>query len=980
MMARLPKSPMQHITHDSEVLFFYRGKPMKGLAGDTVATALYANGVRIFSRSMKYHRPRGLYNLDGFSSHCLMTVNGEPNVRGCRTPLREGMSVVPQNVLGTPEWDLMSIMQVFSFAMPAGFYYKVFHKPDWIWPSAQNMIRRAAGLGRIDPEMPDGVYENRFLSAEVCVIGGGPAGMQAALTAAKAGVRVILIEMRDHLGGALDYRRAPVGSGVPAHRYAAGLAEEVRACGNIQVFLNAAATSIYQSNQVTVVQRGGPGDAFREAYLEIRARSVVIATGAIERPLLFENNDLPGIMQASCAHQLAHTYGLKPGNRAVLSGAHDGMLELTCDLADLGVEVAAVADARSGGLDESLVARLRDRSIPFHPGYSAAKAHGFRSVSGATLKPLGSGQLSVKVDADLLVASAGQSPLFQLLHVAGAKMAYDNAAGAYLPVQMPPAVHAAGRVLGVESTDACLAQGRVAGCSALLDVGVDASGELRDARDQLASLPGSKASPQALLPHGARRKCFVCFDEDVTVDQVARAMGEGYDQVELVKRYTTVGTGPSQSALSGVNLALLVAGIKGLAPGEVMPTTIRPPVVPTSLATLAGRRHGSSKRTPLHDGQVGLGGTLKLAGVWERARYFSDAAARSEVESVRTNVGFIDVSTLGKFKLFGPDALKLLNRVYAGNMDTVREGRLKYAAMCSEQGVIIDDGVVTRLGENEYYFTTSTLRAGSTGEWLSFHSREEGWQAYLVNLTDALAAVNLAGPRSRDVLARVTESDCSDTAFPYMGFRRMRLCGSVEGFVMRVGFVGELSYEIHLPASRGAALQEAILEAGKDFGIAPFGLEAQSVLRLEKGHVILGTDTDNHSTLHDIGLGWVWDRSKTRAKTVGAPALRFTEAQTHRQKLVGFMMDNPGETPSDGSVVVVGSTVKGRVTSSRYSPTLRQSIGLALVDPDLAVMGGSLDFYTDGKLNQGAVPEIRTVRGRIVPTPFYDPRGERLKS
>lgn len=981
MMARLPKSPTQRITRDREMLFTYRGKPMKGLAGDTIATALYANGVRIFSRSMKYHRPRGLYNLDGLSSHCLMTVDGEPNIRGCRTPLRDGMAVTPQNVLGTPEWDLMSVMQLLGFAMPAGFYYKVLHKPSWVWPYAQEVIRRAAGLGRIDPDKPDAIYENRFLNAEVCVIGGGPAGMEAALAAAKGGVRVILIERSAHLGGSFDYRLIPVVPAIPAYRYAARLAEEVKACENIQVFCSTAATAIYQSNQVTAVQQGGLADHFRETYLEIRARSVVVSTGATERPLLFENNDLPGIMQAGCAHQLIHTYGLKPGDRAILSGAHDGMLELACDLAGVGVEVAAVADARASGFDEALAARVRQLSIPFYPGYAVSKAHGFRRVKGVTLKPLASGRDVRRLSADLLVASAGEAPLSQLLQVAGARMAYNAGCAKFLPMRLPQGVYAAGRVMGVENVSTILAQGRVAGLAALAGAGVDVEEPLREAREVAASLPGPPPGLAKLKPHPGSHKCFVCFDEDVTIDQVEGAMGEGYDQVELVKRYTTVGTGPSQSYLSGVNLPLLVAENKGLAAGEVMPTTVRPPVVPTSLAALAGRRHASSKRTPLHDGQKALGGTLKLAGVWERARYFGEETARAEIERVRNGVGFIDVSTLGKFLLKGPDALKVLNRVYVGNMGRVREGRLTYSAMCNEQGIIIDDGVVTKTGENEYYFTTSSLRAGNTAEWVAFHTKEEDWQYALANLTDALAAINLAGPRSRQVLAKLTDADCSNAAFPYMGFRRMKLCGTIDASVMRVGFVGELSFEIHFPASYGEALQGAILEAGKELGIGPFGLEAQSVLRLEKGHVILGTDTDNHSTLHDIGMGWAWDRSKTDAGTVGAPALRFTESQTHRQKLVAFIMDSTSETPSDGSIVVAGGVVKGRVTSSRTSETLGQSIGLALVDPDLAVMGGALDFYTDSRLvgKKQEVPEVRTVRGTIVRAPFYDPEGVRLK-
>ncbi|MHC1729680.1 MAG: 2Fe-2S iron-sulfur cluster-binding protein [Syntrophobacteraceae bacterium] len=978
MMARLPEAPTQRIDRDREIAFTYKGKPMKGFVGDTIATALYANGVRIFSRSMKYHRPRGLYNLDGYSSNCLMGVDGEPNVRACRTPLRQGMAVKPQNVLGTPEWDLMSVMQWFGFAMPAGFYYKVFHKPAWLWRFVEPVIRRAAGFGSVDPEMPDGIYENRYLNAEVCVIGGGPAGMRAALEAAKAGVRVLLLETNDRLGGALNYRTVPVNGGVPAFRHAAILADEVRAFENIRVLLSTSATAIYQSNQVTAVQKGGPAEHFRECYYEIRAKSIVAATGAIERPLIFQNNDMPGIMQGSCALQLARTYGVKPGSRAVFSGFHDGMLEVAADLAELGVEIAAVADGRTGGFDAAAIDRLKRLGIPFYPGYAVARACGFRSVSKVALQPVRGGS-ALRFDCDLVVASAGETPLSQILQVAGAQMAYNANSGCFLPVFLPPGIHAAGRVAGHDGVAAIEAQGRLAALSALRDAGVEVSGELKAAGEALESLSEPKQGPGIFQVPGKGHKRFVCFDEDVTVEQVASAMGEGFDQAELVKRYTTAGTGPSQSYLAGQNLPLVVGALKGLEPGAVMPTTVRPPIFPTSMAVLGGRRHAPVKRTPLHDRQKAMGGALRLAGVWERARFFENARAVSEIENVRGNVGFIDVSTLGKFRLFGSDALRLLQRVYAGDMSKVTRGKLKYAAMCNEQGIIIDDGVVTQMDENDYFFTTSSVRAANTGEWLSFHSRGENWQTSLVNLTDAMAGINLAGPRSREVLSQLTDADLSNAALPYMGIRRVKLCGEVEGLVMRVGFVGELSFEVHVPSSYGLTFHDALLEAGKPFGIKPFGMEAQSVLRLEKGHVIIGLETDNHSTLHDIGMSWAWDRQKTDAKTVGAPALRAAEKQAHRQKLVGFMMRNAEETPSDGSIVVAGGEVKGRICSSRYSTTLGKSIGMALVDPELAVMGGALEIYTDGKLVKRGMPPLATVEAEIVPTPFYDPQGLCMK-
>lgn len=977
-MKRLPRTPTQRIDRERELSFFYRGERLKGLLGDTVATALYANGVRVFSRSLKYHRPRGLYNLDGHSAHCLMSVDGEPLVRACTRPLRQGMVVKPQNVIGSAQWDLLGIFQAFHFAMPAGFYYKRFHKPARVWPVAQKALRWLAGVGRIDPDMPGDVYENRHLHGEVCVLGGGAAGMAAALAAARAGLRVILVERKDRLGGCLNYRTLPLGNGLPAYLHGANLVEEVLACDNIRVLLSTAATGIYQSNHVTAVQQGGPGDPFRLCSYEIRAKSVVVASGAIERPLVFHNNDLPGIMQGSCAQQLVRTYGLRPGKRAVISGCHDGLLEAALDLSDVGVQVEAVADARSQGFDAGMADRIQERGVTFLPGHVVTRAKGFRGLREVFLQPVEGGG-GRPYECDVLVAAAGEVPLSQLLEAAGVQMVYDLRGARFLPGELPPRIHGAGRVMGLDRQDAIELQGREAGLLALHDAGRDVSSELEHTRDALMSLAEAKAGWNgAEIPaDGCWR--FVSFDEDVTVDQIQEAMSEGFDQPELLKRFTGAGTGPSQSYLSGQNLALVMAAVAGTEPGSMKPTAVRTPVEPVSLAVLGGREHHGVKRTPLHACQKALGAGFRLAGEWERAGHFGDESGHGEIVNVRNNVGFIDVSTLGKFRVHGPDAQKLLQRVYVGDMAKVAEGRLSYSIMCNEEGVVVDDGVITKLGENDYFFTTSTLRAPYTCEWLDFHSKDESWDAHVVNLTDVLAAINLAGPRSREVLSRLSVEDVSNEAFPFMGFRRLTLCGDMKALIARIGFVGEMCYEIHVPASLGPALHEAIEEAGKSMGIKPFGLEAQSVLRLEKGHVIVVVDTDNHTTLHEIGMSKLWASRLTDEETVGAPVLRFAEKQMHRERLVGFMTERPDETPPDGSVVVAQGEVRGRVCTCRYSPTLETSIGMALVDPRLAAVGGFLEIYRDAVLVKGKIPEKRTTKAKVVSMPFYDPKGERLR-
>ena len=393
---------------------------------------------------------------------------------------------------------------------------------------------------------------------------------------------------------------------------------------------------------------------------------------------------------------------------------------------------------------------------------------------------------------------------------------------------------------------------------------------------------------------------------------------------------------------------------------------------PTLLATYAGSHYDIVKKTPIHEAQEKSGGIFRRVGVWKRARYFSrDFSSRDEIENVRNNVGIIDVSTLGKFRIFGPDALNALQRVYVGDMARIPEGKIKYSVMCNEDGCLIDDGVVVKRGENDYYFTTSTGRASATIEWIRYHTRYERWDFHVVNLTDDFGALNLAGPNARAVLERLAEGDLSQENFPFGGYREFVLGKTVPVRVMRLGFVGELSYEIHMPASFMETVWNLLFDAGGAFRIRPFGLEAQNALRLEKGHIIIGQESEIRATLHDLGLGLLWSRNKPEAKTVGAPALRFTEHQKGRMKLVGFEMENPARPPKDGAIVV-DDAIRGYVFTARYSFTLQKSIGFALVEEQLAELGTRLAIFED---NMG---EDR-LYAEVVPTPFYDPEGQRLK-
>ena len=970
-IGRLPPSPTQRIEPARKLSFTYEGREFTGLSGDTVATALYAGGVRIFSRSIKYHRPRGLYSLDGECSNCLMEIDRLPNVRAETTLLRQGMAVKAQNVAGSADLDLWGIMDKLDWAMPAGFYYRAFHKPYDMWPFFLRRIRQAAGIGRIDPDWEPGPRDQLFLNADVCVVGGGPAGMSAAVAAADYGLRVVLLEARPWLGGFYDWRIREVEPGFPLYKRAGALVAQVAETPNVRIFTHTFVNGLWGDNLVTAFQAGGPDDPFEERYIEIRARSVVVATGSIERPLLFENNERPGVMQVACAHRLARSYGLLPGKAAVFSVGQNLGLEAAADLADLGLRVLCVADCRMEGHDPELVEALSDRNIPFRAGWTASRADGDRIISEVVLTSL-DGANKERFKCDLLVASAGRTPVNGLLSLGQAKMSYDRFTNFFLPEELPPGLHASGRLLGYNDPGSIEASGRLAGVASAIDSGANVYSDYREAQERLARSQGPYRGSKHLLPPGSdgRNKSFICFDEDATVKHIAQACQHGFDTPELAKRFTATGTGPGQGGIPGHNLPLVMAHFRGEEAEAVLPTTIRPPLVPTLMATYAGPKHDVFKRTPLHEVQEKAGGIFRRVGVWKRARYFSeDLSSRSEIANVHHNVGLIDVSTLGKFRIFGPDAYKALERIYTGDMTRVREDRVKYVAMCNEDGCLIDDGVIVKVGENDYYLTTSTGRAGATIEWFRFQTRYDGWEYHMVNQTDAVATVNLAGPKAREVLQRLTDEDVSNEALPFAGCRELRLAGEIRARVMRIGFVGELSYELHVAASQAVSLWNRIMEAGGAFQIKPFGLEAQNVLRLEKGHVIIGQDTEIRTTLHDLGLGFLWHRDKPWAKTVGVPALRFAQAQQGRMKLVGFKMDDPSQTPGDGAIIV-DDVILGYVTTARYSEILGESIGLALVDARMAVPGTRLQIFQEG-LGAYRFP------ARVVPTPFYDPEGRR---
>ncbi len=961
--ARLPAREGEAIDRSRTVTFTFDGRTYTAHPGDTIASALAAAGVKVFSRSFKYHRPRGLLCAAGQCPNCLVQVGDEPNVRACRQPVEAGMRVRHQNAWPSLDADVMSLTRLGDRFMPVGFYYKAFIRPKALWPLYETALRRVAGLGLVDADPSraahGGGHAKEFLHADVAVIGGGPAGMAAAAAAAEQGARVLLLDENPALGGHLRYaaRGGPL---------LAELLAEVQRQPGIDRRTGTTALGWYLDNWIPAVQAG--------RLLKIRARAVVVAMGASEQPLVFDNNDLPGVMLGSAVQRLMHLYGVAPGRRAVVVTANDDGWAVAAELRAAGVAVAAIADEREAAACASPHPAELARDSAIYWQHTVAAARGSRAVQGAVLAPIAGGA-PVSLACDLIVVSVGWAPMLDLLHQAHATVAYDEARGEALagPGGLPPGLFVAGRAAGTHSAETQVAEGRLAGAGAAAFAGLGsapAEGALASVVDRKRAEP-RRTSSRVSVP--GQHKRIVCFCEDVTDKDLATAIAEGYDSLELLKRYSTITMGPCQGKMCAYNATHLCARANGASVQATGATTARQPFVPVALAALAGQPMDPVQVTPIHAWHVAHGAELMLAGLWQRPLHYGDPAA--EVKAVRERVGLIDVSTLGKLGFSGPGVGALLDRLYINRLGELPVGRVRYGVMCNDEGVMLDDGVAARLGDTRWYVTTTTSGASAMFETIQWWM-QSGWGAgvHLTDLAEAYAAFNLAGPQARAVLQSLTAADLSNSAFPYLGVRELEVAG-VPGRVLRIGFTGELSYEIHVPAAFGLHVWEALLAAGAPHGIQPFGVEAQRVLRLEKGHIIISQDTDALTDPLAAGLGWAVKLDKP--DFLGRRSLARLAAAAPRQRLVGFTVAQTGVVPEEGLQIVQRDAagkvgILGRVTSCRYSPTLNETIGLCWLPAELAAQAGAP--ITIRQANGAGFVEARVHHG-----PFYDPKGERLR-
>jgi sarcosine oxidase subunit alpha len=957
-MTRLPRQPGERIDRSRTVTFTFDGRPAEGLEGDTIASALFARGQRTFSRSFKYHRRRGLMCCAGQCPNCLVAVDGAPGVRACIEPVRDGMAVEHMNASPSLERDKMAVTDTLGGPFtPPGFYYKTFIRPRRLWPLYEKFLRHAAGLGKLRARQDEREWrtEYRRRHADVLVVGGGLAGLHAALSAAELGADVVLVDDGPEPGG-----RALVDGRQDRAR---AVAQRVRDAG-VEILTSASALGYFDG--LVAVWQG-------QTLHQVRAQRHVFATGVIEQPLVFAGNDLPGVMLSDGARRLAALYGVRPGTRAVVATTSDRGLEAAIALRTAGVEIAAVADLRPA--PGPTAATLRSKGIDVLAGCTVLEAQGRKQVTAAVVGPPGGenfrGPREQSFECDLVVMSGGVAPATSLLAQAGARTAYDTARGHFALSELPASVHAAGEVAGAGGLEAIEVSGQIAGADAAHALGFgDAAsrGRAHGLHERMGTAANGRAAEVVPPPvSGAGRgKCFACFCEDVTAKDIHLSVEEGYDSIELSKRYTTVTMGPCQGRMCQLPAVRLMARETGQDLQQVGTTTARPPWAAVPLGALAGRPIEPAKRSAIHPRHRELGARVLWAGDWRRAYDYGDP--QGEAQAVHDAAGLIDVSTLGKLIVRGPEAGEFLDRLYPNRFSNLKPGRIRYGVLTSDAGRIMDDGTICRLDDETFYVTTTSSGAGAVEQWFAWWLADWRMDVRLTDVTQGLSAVNLAGPKAREIMGALTDLDCSNEAFAYLDGKRAQVAG-VESLILRIGFVGEVGYEIHFPAAYGQDVWDAILAAGEPLAIKPFGLEPQRILRLQKQHILVGQDTDSESTPFAAAMPWIVKLDKEQ-DFIGRWALEHYAEHPAETALVGFTLPD-GDVPKEGAAVLdEGGEPVGQVTSARHSRQLGQVIGMAWVPSALASDGASFTISD----------ERRRLSASVMTRPFFDPEGEVLRS
>ena len=1000
---RLPEGG--RINRGKPVQFTFDGTSYQGFEGDTLASALLANSVYLVGRSFKYHRPRGILSAGAEEPNALIRLGKgariEPNLRATQIELYDGLTSESQNRWPSLNLDVGAINSLFHRFFPAGFYYKTFMWPASFWKSVyEPVIRNAAGLGKAadDHNDPDR-YEKTHQHCDVLIAGGGAAGLMAALSAGASGARVILADEQNEFGGWLLSEGDTTLDGEASPAWIAATLARLEAMENVTLLPRTTVFAYMDHNYITLMERVGdhmaecPAHLPRQRLWKIRAREVVLAQGCHERPVVFGGNDLPGVMLSGAVRSYINRYGVAPGRRAVVITNNDDAYRTVFAMIEAGIHVAAIVDMRPAAAGP-LVAEAMRMGLSVHSSHAVLAAEGTRHLGYAKIARYNPKTGDVTgdpfyIDCDLIAMSAGFTPLVNLHSQARGKLEWDEEFCCFKPSTYHEAAQSAGAGNGAFDLATAMAEGAKAGAEAASRIGFEASPAQAPAIDAPVAdfrplnfwgVP-SDAAP------GSGPKAFIDYQNDVTASDIKLAVREGYQSVEHVKRYTTNGMATDQGKTSNINALGIISGELGATIPEVGTTTFRLPYTPTSLGAIAGRDikglFDPVRLTRMDPWHREAGAKFEHVGQWMRAWYYPqdgetmEEAVNREVRRARTHAGILDASTLGKIDIRGRDAAEFLNRVYTNAWLKLPVGRCRYGLMLKDDGMVMDDGVTTRLGENHFHMTTTTGGAAGVMAWLEEWKQTE-WpelEVYLTSVTEQWSVATVSGPNARIILEKLGCSiSLRDDSFPFMSCKEARLAG-LPVRIFRISFTGELSFEINIPSRLGMALWKNLMQVGSEYGLTPYGTEAMHVLRAEKGFIIVGQETDGSVTPHDLGMDWIV--SSKKPDFIGKRALeRASMALKDRKQLVGLVTENPMDVIPEGAHAVLDPNqpmpmeMLGQVTSSYFSPNLNQSIAMAMLKGGHAMKGETVWF----PMIDGSEP----IKATITDTVFYDPKGEKL--
>ena len=969
------------IDETTRVSFKFDGKTYYGFKGDTLASALIANGIHLVARSFKYHRPRGIMTAGSEEPNAIVQINGntaytEPNVRATEIEIYDGLEASSQNCWPNVNFDIGGINNILSPLLPAGFYYKTFMWPASFWEKYEYFIRKSAGLGK-SPTKPDpDLYEHKYIHCDVLVIGGGISGIMAAKTAAENNYKTLLLDEKPHLGGTTIYQSSEFNK-INNQYSSKWLENEISKLKNIKNLEIKTRTSVAayhgynfllaRENLTDHLPLNKKKDKIRQRLLKIRAKKVIAATGSIERPLIFNNNDRPGIILSSAIKKYSDYYGVVCGKENILFTNNDSAYETAISLFNKGIKINAIIDIREK-VNSEITNHAEKIGIKIYNSYTIVDTSGYRRIKEVSIMKLSKDGQSVtgskiKIKCNCLGISGGWTPAVHLFTQSGGKLKFDNEDNVFIPSKYPSDQISIGSCNGefdlntiIKNFNQNIKNFLGIDKTSFEDLKINSTKEIL--KRNIWLLPSDKAIGKC--------KPFVDFQNDATAKDIKLALREGFRSIEHVKRYTTTGMGTDQGKLGNMHALGIISDTSGVKMSDLGTTTFRPPYTPLTFGTIVGRNVGEFfdifRKTPIHDWHVDNNAEFENVGQWKRAWYYPKKgesmfdAVQRESKAARDGAGILDASTLGKIDIQGSDASEFLNRVYTNAWSKLAIGKCRYGLMLNEDGMVYDDGVTTRLDENHYIMTTTTGGAATVLGKLEDYLQTE-WpelDVYLTSVTDHFATISVCGPNSKKIVKKVIpDLDLSDEEFPHMSFKNAKI-DNIKCRVMRISFTGEQSYEINIQANFGKSVWEKCMEAGKEFNITPYGTETMHLLRAEKGFIIVGQDTD--ATLTPIDLQMDWIVSKKKYDFIGKRSLyRSDTIREDRKQLVGIVTEDPREVLEEGAQIVADVSKKpvemlGHITSSYFSPNLNKSIALGVVKGGKNMLGKKLFIPMKNKI------------------------------